>query len=759
MLEKLGEFVRPLPPVVFFTLAVVATMAALLCTIRLYWVLKEPASFKRGTVAKRSTAFALMASLAIVLWLSGCGAVKNQQADTTPPDDPPVTDAADMDTADVADPAALSAVTDPADVEPEPEPEPLAAVSLTQRQIDAFAANCGFSNELDFSSLSENDQARIAATAKYGTPVETALAFPIEPVMERLDDWLAGKLSDEEINSLIATARTTVEESIWRNPVVGAGWFLTLNDDPLATTNNPWIPEFVEKMAGYLAINQDEGITDEEILSNLASGMKPAGLDFCVAKVGDTWETNKWYQSYAARMITLLRTFSFTGELTTKTSIRNASNNCAGSDALRWATLSSTQENEPALKLVQRQKLLNGKEQIVIFLGVNPKDQRPLAYDPKAKDPTPVEPVEPKEPPKTPSTPKTPEPEPQLPKETKVALTYVHKLRGTGEILRDNVTHKGLKPGTTDTYNVPKLEGYIREQEKVTTKVPNQNDTVDVWYTLDVPDEYPLTIDYVFAYSEDGTTAAPSYFDYYAEGSWYSVPSPDIKGYEPDLKIVEDTMPGRAVHVTVKYYPIKYSVVVEHWNTATQQKMVELRDHTETVLHNRPFYYVAPYVPEYTHTPHVISKTIDGNTLLFTVWYTPTAPDVPDKPDIPDKPDKPDKPDGGGGKDPWEDPENTGDAPIDGGDNLPGDKTGEDQNDDKKPPLEDMQDPPPKQDEGSSPPPVEDPDDGFTDNGDPPPSEPDPIDPGTTITDPGTGEIVKPGGDGGPVNDGYIPDP
>ena len=51
----------------------------------------------------------------------------------------------------------------------------------------------------------------------------------------------------------------------------------------------------------------------------------------------------------------------------------------------------------------------------------------------------------------------------------------------------------------------------------------------------------------------DGSTAAPSYYGRVAYGDTYSVVSPVIGGFTPNIRVCEGTMPARDVIITVIY--------------------------------------------------------------------------------------------------------------------------------------------------------------------------------------------------------------
>ena len=70
-----------------------------------------------------------------------------------------------------------------------------------------------------------------------------------------------------------------------------------------------------------------------------------------------------------------------------------------------------------------------------------------------------------------------------------------------------------------------------------------------------VPEEDPffggtLTVNYVY---EDGSEAAPTYTEVLTQGTEYSIESPFVSMYDPDIAVVEGVMPNEDVTVTVTY--------------------------------------------------------------------------------------------------------------------------------------------------------------------------------------------------------------
>ena len=63
---------------------------------------------------------------------------------------------------------------------------------------------------------------------------------------------------------------------------------------------------------------------------------------------------------------------------------------------------------------------------------------------------------------------------------------------------------------------------------------------------------YRLTVHYIYL---DGSTAAPTHTQQLSAGKAYSVTSPSIPGYTPNVAVVSGVMPARDMEYTVIYIP------------------------------------------------------------------------------------------------------------------------------------------------------------------------------------------------------------
>jgi|GEM_PF-3413096 len=133
-----------------------------------------------------------------------------------------------------------------------------------------------------------------------------------------------------------------------------------------------------------------------------------------------------------------------------------------------------------------------------------------------------------------------------------------------------------------------------------------------------------LTVNYVY---EDGTEAAPSYVNGYAEGASYSVASPEITGFNPDVAVVSGVMGAEDVTVTVTYvqdvtvptYTLTINYVYEDGTAAADAYTAELYE-------NDSYSVTSPVIEGYTCDTLVVSGVMPAEAVTVTVTYTAIAP-------------------------------------------------------------------------------------------------------------------------------------
>jgi LPXTG-motif cell wall-anchored protein len=110
-----------------------------------------------------------------------------------------------------------------------------------------------------------------------------------------------------------------------------------------------------------------------------------------------------------------------------------------------------------------------------------------------------------------------------------------------------------LAAGVTYSVTSPSITGFTPDLGNISGTMPASNVTRTVTYTANfVPTPtYDLTINYIYV---GGSSAATSHTAVLESGVTYSVTSPSITGFTPDLGNISGTMPASNVTRTVTYY-------------------------------------------------------------------------------------------------------------------------------------------------------------------------------------------------------------
>ena len=127
---------------------------------------------------------------------------------------------------------------------------------------------------------------------------------------------------------------------------------------------------------------------------------------------------------------------------------------------------------------------------------------------------------------------------------------------------------------------------------------------------------YTLTVNYLYA---DGNTAAPTQTESVNYNAGYSVDSPEITGYTPDIATVAGTMGTSNVTVDVVYSINSYTLTINYLyadgNTAAPT-------HTETINYNASYNVVSPEITGYTPDIDIVAGTMGVENVTVDVTYT-----------------------------------------------------------------------------------------------------------------------------------------
>jgi len=185
------------------------------------------------------------------------------------------------------------------------------------------------------------------------------------------------------------------------------------------------------------------------------------------------------------------------------------------------------------------------------------------------------------------------------------------------------INYSGAGENTPSTYTAsveygkeysvvtPTIAGYISDRALVSGIMGAQDVTVNVTYTEKTA--IYLTIIYVGA----GENTPSQYQKEVTQGEEYSVTSPSVTGYTPDIAVVEGTIDTTDVIVTVTYTINTYKLTITYTGLPSGNTT-----HTETVNYGASYTVTTPEVAGYTPDKAVVSGTVGASDISVTVTYT-----------------------------------------------------------------------------------------------------------------------------------------
>ena len=134
---------------------------------------------------------------------------------------------------------------------------------------------------------------------------------------------------------------------------------------------------------------------------------------------------------------------------------------------------------------------------------------------------------------------------------------------------------------------------------------------------------YTLTIRYWYG-AVDGDAAAPTVSRICDYGESYNVASPAITGYSADAARISGVIHGDAVYDVI-YTPNSYVLTV---NYVYQNGATAAPAYTSTMLYGAYYSHNSPVLSGYTASRTVISGTMPGRNMVYTVIYVPDTVDI-----------------------------------------------------------------------------------------------------------------------------------
>lgn len=455
------------------------------------------------------------------------------------------------------------------------EADPIAAINLTQRQIDAILKN--YSLDFDDGCLpSRLGDRQNAIQVKFGTSYGDPVYFPIPDEMVELADKIIACKDPAEKSDLNDQFMHELRQMFIDNPPFGLMWAEGFLESELITTNNPWIlAELAIAEEIYTGAFQEldpksEGYAERSKLdlayATIPSDPKSVGLDYLLtAKSDGSMQVSKPWANFAVKIGAVLDHLVVSG-YTTQTSTVHWSN-MALVDSLARMTKATYPENKKSIRL----SLIGKNEQEVDAWGMNCEDSRTLYYG------QPAAPVIPSaQPTPTPSSTPAPTPTPSNTPEPTPTITV-----------------------TPPPSEAPKLYSvlieYVREGDGMQVATPHTNSNLP-------------------------------------NGTSYNVESPKVVGYVPDLENVQVEIRNGNFYKRVVYHPVDCPVNVLHYYVGTTTHVAGTTDVHTTVKYGTRYEYTPPTIAGYVHTPTYISEEIRNTAgRTFIVYYGKDGQGMKDK--------------------------------------------------------------------------------------------------------------------------------
>jgi len=196
------------------------------------------------------------------------------------------------------------------------------------------------------------------------------------------------------------------------------------------------------------------------------------------------------------------------------------------------------------------------------------------------------------------------------PKATENTLT-VNYLYSEDHPAAESVT-QALEPGAEYSIPSPEVEGYTPDIPLVTGTMPEDDLTVNVYYTRAF---YELRIKYQYA---DGSQAKENVVFQYPLGFNYDIPSPEIAGYRPDKLTVAGEMPGRALEEVITYTAIPYTLTVNYQFADGSQAA---QSHQEQLTIGSEYSVPSPEIEGYRPNQSMVTGIMPASDVISTVTY------------------------------------------------------------------------------------------------------------------------------------------
>lgn len=185
---------------------------------------------------------------------------------------------------------------------------------------------------------------------------------------------------------------------------------------------------------------------------------------------------------------------------------------------------------------------------------------------------------------------------------------------------------KEAKPSVTkalnyqDTYQItsPVIKGYTANKKVVSGTMGDEDIKEVVTYK---PNKYTVTIDYV---DEDGNKLKDSVVKEVEYNKDYSITSPEVEGYKPDIEKVSGTMEDSNVHKKVVYQKQTYALTIHYVKRGRDANTPVPGSVTHKYKYNESYRVVSPKLQGYTCTQPIVQGVMPASNKEVYVYYDKT---------------------------------------------------------------------------------------------------------------------------------------
>ena len=201
---------------------------------------------------------------------------------------------------------------------------------------------------------------------------------------------------------------------------------------------------------------------------------------------------------------------------------------------------------------------------------------------------------------------------------------YVIEAKGLGTIgTKCNINSSGTHTlATAKADEGSAFYGWYLNGELVTTSIDYECEFGDLAH-LEAKFTMPVHELSVYYRYEDGSEAAPEYYDEVPEGRRFTVPSPVIEGFVPDMEVVEGVMGSEDMTFVVTYSPViieKHLLTVSYFFDDGEEAAPTFTLELEV---GQEFFVPSPEIEGFLPDIEAVEGVMGEEDINFVVTYSP----------------------------------------------------------------------------------------------------------------------------------------